>query len=217
MDEFSTILDTLIDEQESLTQKQRNILEAAVEIFSEKGFAATSTSEIAKKAGVAEGTIFRHYRTKQDLLLAIVAPTMAKLIGPFVLKDVFNIMDNPNHSYESLVRAILVNRLEFLRKNRILAKILILEMPYQEELKRQFMEHIIEKARVRLEKAIGHYKQEGEIVEMPSQSLMRFTLSTVIGHVVFHEFLFRDPSLNEEEEVDRTMSLLMYGVKGKRE
>lgn len=50
---------------QDLTPKQAKILQAAVEIFAEKGYAATSTSEIAKRAGVAEGTIFRHYKTKK--------------------------------------------------------------------------------------------------------------------------------------------------------
>ena len=40
------------------TEKQRRILEAAVEVFAERGFAGTPTAEIAKRAGVAEGTIF---------------------------------------------------------------------------------------------------------------------------------------------------------------
>ena len=40
------------------------ILEA-VDMFGEKGYASTSTSEIAKRAGVAEGTIFRYYKTKR--------------------------------------------------------------------------------------------------------------------------------------------------------
>src|SRR5690554_2141452 len=53
-----------------MTEKQSRIIQAAVEIFSEKGYAASSTSEIAQKAGVAEGTIFRHYKTKKDLLMS---------------------------------------------------------------------------------------------------------------------------------------------------
>src|SRR4051794_38999386 len=75
------------DSDTKMTDKQIKIIKAAVETFSEKGYAASSTSEIAQKAGVAEGTIFRHYKTKKDLLLSIVAPMMAKLIAPFVLKD----------------------------------------------------------------------------------------------------------------------------------
>lgn len=65
-----------------MTQKQFKIIEAAIEVFAEKGYAGSSTSEIAQKAGVAEGTIFRHYKTKKDLLLSIVSPMMSKLIAP---------------------------------------------------------------------------------------------------------------------------------------
>ena len=54
-----------------MTEKQINILSAAIELFSEKGYEATATSEIAKKAKVAEGTIFRYYKTKKELLFAI--------------------------------------------------------------------------------------------------------------------------------------------------
>src|SRR5690606_26788480 len=69
------------------TEKQVKILEAAVDIFSEKGYAATSTSEIAQKAGVAEGTIFKHYKTKKDLLLSIAGPIVAKVFAPFLMRD----------------------------------------------------------------------------------------------------------------------------------
>lgn len=55
----------------SMTDKQISIISAAIEIFAEKGYSATTTSVIAKKAGVGEGTIFHHYKTKKDLLLAI--------------------------------------------------------------------------------------------------------------------------------------------------
>jgi AcrR family transcriptional regulator len=83
----NNLFEELLNQDETLTEKQKKILESAIEIFAEKGYSATSTSEIAKKAGVAEGTIFRHYKTKKELLLSIVAPTMAKLVAPFVIKD----------------------------------------------------------------------------------------------------------------------------------
>lgn len=49
------------------------ILEAAVGLFAEVGFEAASTAELARRAGVAEGTIFHHFRTKEGLLLEILA------------------------------------------------------------------------------------------------------------------------------------------------
>ena len=87
------------------SEKQLKILEAAVEMFAEKGYAATSTSEIAKKAGVAEGTIFRHYKTKKDLLLAIVTPTLFHSVAPFLAKEfVREVFDNEYETYEQFLR-----------------------------------------------------------------------------------------------------------------
>ncbi|WP_018687134.1 TetR/AcrR family transcriptional regulator [Actinokineospora enzanensis] len=60
---------------------QRNrarILAAAEEVFTELGPTA-STEEVARRAGVAIGTVFRHFPTKRDLLVAIVKDLMARL------------------------------------------------------------------------------------------------------------------------------------------
>ena len=55
-----------------MTDKQERILQAALERFANAGYDATSTSQIAKLAGVSEGLIFRHFDNKQGLLNAIL-------------------------------------------------------------------------------------------------------------------------------------------------
>ncbi len=47
-------------------------MEAALELFGKQGFAATSTNAIAKKAGVSEGLLFKHFGNKQGLLEALL-------------------------------------------------------------------------------------------------------------------------------------------------
>jgi TetR/AcrR family fatty acid metabolism transcriptional regulator len=51
--------------------KYENILTSAEHIFSEKGFGKTTISEIAKTAGVGEGTVYEYFNNKEDLLFAI--------------------------------------------------------------------------------------------------------------------------------------------------
>ena len=51
--------------------KKEMILAAATELFARQGFNETATSEVAKKAGVAQGTIFHHFKSKENLLIAI--------------------------------------------------------------------------------------------------------------------------------------------------
>ncbi|MDX1627634.1 MAG: TetR/AcrR family transcriptional regulator [Fulvivirga sp.] len=55
-----------------MTEKQEKILHAAGELFSREGYHATSTSKVARKAGVSEGLIFRHYGNKEGLLNAVI-------------------------------------------------------------------------------------------------------------------------------------------------
>src|ERR1700689_3190180 len=45
------------------------ILAAALNLFAEKGFYRTSTRAISRKAGIAEGTLFNYFETKEDLAL----------------------------------------------------------------------------------------------------------------------------------------------------
>lgn len=55
-----------------MTEKQENIIQAALQLFAKEGYHATSTSKVAKAAGVSEGLIFRHFRNKEGLLQAIL-------------------------------------------------------------------------------------------------------------------------------------------------
>ena len=55
-----------------MTEKQEKILKSALELFAQDGFKSTSTSKVAKHAGVSEGLIFRHYGNKDGLLEAIL-------------------------------------------------------------------------------------------------------------------------------------------------
>ena len=48
---------------------KRAILKAALELFAAKGFYATTTKAISKKARIAEGTLFNYFETKEDLAL----------------------------------------------------------------------------------------------------------------------------------------------------
>lgn len=52
--------------------RRQQILEVAMELFSQRGFRGTTTKEIALAAGVNEAIIFRHFATKSDLYAAII-------------------------------------------------------------------------------------------------------------------------------------------------
>ena len=51
--------------------KRESIIQAAIGVFSKKGFQAATISEIARRAGVAEGSIYQYFKNKEDLFFSI--------------------------------------------------------------------------------------------------------------------------------------------------
>jgi len=62
---------------------KEQILSAALQLFREKGLEGTTTKEISKKAGIAEGTLFNYFKTKEDLALYFFQKETDDLIGWF--------------------------------------------------------------------------------------------------------------------------------------
>ena len=211
MSEEEVLIHQLFDE-EKLTDKQKKIIVAAIESFSEKGYAATSTNEIAKKAGVAEGTIFRHYKTKKELLMSIVAPLMAKMIGPFVVNDFNKVLDREYDRVEDFLRATIENRRAVLIKLLPVVKIMLQEIPFQPELREQFLEQIAKKIFDRVSGIIKSYQEKGQLIEMPPESLARLAITNILGYLFTRYVLFPDSHWDDELETERTVQFIMHGL-----
>lgn len=61
-------------------ERERAILAAAREVFSERGYGGGSVAEVAERAGVVEGTVFSYFDTKQALLLRVISDFYEALI-----------------------------------------------------------------------------------------------------------------------------------------
>jgi len=67
--------------QERASERRDAILAAALDEFSERGFAAARLDDVAKRADVAKGTIYLHFRDKEHLFQEIVRAMLAPLVG----------------------------------------------------------------------------------------------------------------------------------------
>jgi len=61
-------------------EKRDRITEAAISVFAEKGYRSARVADVARKAGVADGTIYLYFRNKEDLLLSIFEEKMGQLL-----------------------------------------------------------------------------------------------------------------------------------------
>ena len=65
----------------SRTAGAQRVLDVALELFSEHGFAGTSLQDIADGLGVTKAAVYYHFRSKDDLLLALVEPVIDELMA----------------------------------------------------------------------------------------------------------------------------------------
>jgi AcrR family transcriptional regulator len=61
--------------------RPQELLQAALELFVEKGFAATRSEEVAQRAGVSKGTLYLYYPSKEELFKAVVRQNLSSLIA----------------------------------------------------------------------------------------------------------------------------------------
>ncbi len=60
--------------------RPQELIDAALELFAEKGFAATRSEEVAARAGVAKGTLYLYYPSKEELLKAVISQRLSSEI-----------------------------------------------------------------------------------------------------------------------------------------
>ncbi|MFM1653222.1 TetR/AcrR family transcriptional regulator [Brevibacillus sp. B_LB10_24] len=215
---FEEVLQTFLEEikrEDKMTEKQRRILEASIKLFAEKGFHASSTSEIAKEAGVAEGTIFRHYKSKKDILIAVVAPAITKIAVPYILKDVRKILaDNNDRSFADVLARLYKNRLELIAANEKHFRILLQEAFFHEELRQALLYTVATEMKQLASQFVLQRIDAGELRPLPPEVIFRVIFSLILGLVTFKYTVGQEEyrMLDEDEQVALTMDILMNGI-----
>ncbi|MFS9256996.1 TetR/AcrR family transcriptional regulator [Streptococcus infantis] len=119
-----TIFESFEDylEEADYPQGKKKIMRSAVDLMSTKGYNGTSTLHIAEHAGLSQATLFKYFKTKVDLLTAILHPVVPGLFGSFF--DELLTFETTEEKVHYLVH----NRMTYLKKNRALMKIVLHEI-----------------------------------------------------------------------------------------
>lgn len=101
---------------------KKKVLLAGLKLFSKKGFHATTTAEIAHEAGVSEGTIYKYFKSKDDLLAKLLSPMLTEI------KDNFFVQLDDYHDLTKLISFLVEDRIQFLLINFDFLKLFIQEL-----------------------------------------------------------------------------------------
>jgi len=98
------------------------ILKAAAKIFAEYGFAGAKISEIAREAGVADGTIYLYFQNKEDILHTLFSTSLEDFVGQ--LKEKLKNAKSPADA----LRIVCEHWFGFLEENVYLAQLNLVEL-----------------------------------------------------------------------------------------
>ena len=101
---------------------EQAIFQAAEEIFMEKGYAATKTTEIAKKAGVNHAMIHYYFRTKENLF-TIIFKNKVELLA----NSIFSV-SSKNRPFSEIITMAIDRHFDFIRENHKLALFIVNEI-----------------------------------------------------------------------------------------
>ncbi|WP_437958246.1 helix-turn-helix domain-containing protein [Sorangium sp. So ce119] len=197
---------------DTLTEAQKKIVEAAVTAFAEQGFHGTATRDIARRAGVAEATIFKYFPSKRDLLLGVLGPAIEQLVGPAMARSMDPLFNATYPSFEAFLRALLAERIAFVREHPRLVRILAQELPFDAELRVGVMSRVYAPFLAKGLALIERFQREGQIVDWPPPLVLRCVASTFAGYILHRVFVAPDAAWDDEVEVERVIAFVMRGL-----
>jgi AcrR family transcriptional regulator len=114
-------------ERQSTEIRQEQIKQAVLDIIHTDGLKNLSTRNLAKKIGMSEGTIFRHFTTKQDIILAIIKDVQDEFIGSL------RTIANSKHEPEERLNDFLCKTVEYLTENKGITMLLFSEASHNND------------------------------------------------------------------------------------
>ena len=177
---------------------KKKTLEAAIILFGKKGYNGTSTLEIAKAAGVSQATVFKYFRTKEDLLISIIAPILPRLFSNFLgrVKNINTI------TVKEIIHYIVRDRFRFMKENKDIIKIIFSEILTNEQLKQKIIIGAKEVFKERrLDEFFEYVKQNNPEInkELTLPEIMRPIAGGLITYFIQRFIVFDGVSCETEE------------------
>lgn len=193
-----------------LTDKQKDIIQASLTLFADKGYAGTRTQAIAQKAKVSEKTLFKHFGSKEALFKQTIYPVLLQVLAPIV-KERTDDLIRQVHSDDSseLLEALFRDRVRFAVENPDMVKLILQELLLNPDFR---------------EVGGAFWKEQSQSIPLiagafpagdkASQSaIIRIVLSMLVGYIVTRTIFAPDREWNDKKEIAFMLDILRHGIK----
>ena len=159
--------------------RREQLIETAIDLFSQKGFKGTTTREIAAQAGVTEAVIFRHFATKEQLYKAIIDRKVNSPLFEKWIAELREAMDRGDD--EAVIRRLLTAIIRTHQLDPRFERVMLYAALERNEVALLYMCQVTESVATEFCEYFKRRQTEGGFVEMPPEA----ALLSVVG-MAFH-------------------------------
>ena len=182
--------------QELALKTRENLIEAAKKVISIKGFRESSIQDITEEAGVAKGTFYTYFKTKEEIIEELVSQKDIKYKEEFLNKPLSekikyfnkNLMDQIQACDVEICRQWIVNNLKPVELDKIGYDLECIKVILNSSLKK------------------GEFKKNAPIDE-----LANFVINTIYGMML--NWCMTDKKYEPQDHLDKTTELILNGMK----
>jgi AcrR family transcriptional regulator len=193
------------------TARPQELLAAALDLFVERGFAATRLDDVAARAGVSKGTLYLYFENKEELFKAVVRENMLPLLGEAEAAiDAF-----PGHSAD-LFREIIMGWWERIGNTRLsgITKLMMAESGNFPEVARFYHEEVIRRADGMIRRLLERGMARGEFRRIDTAHATSVVIAPVLMLMMWkHSFADCQPqTIAPQPYLECVIDLLLNGM-----
>ena len=199
-------VNTLTRRERQAADRAEEILEVAARLFADRGFHRTTTKDIAEAAGVAEGTLYNYFDSKDALLFGILSRLSE------TPQEELGLAGPPQANARQYFTTLLSRRRSYLDKNFVMVQSIMSEILANAGLRERYHEQILDPWLEAIETALRQRIEVGQIRSLDVPAAARFIASIWLGLFIIEAL--GDPLIHIEWErlVETTTSMILDSV-----
>ncbi|WP_102026837.1 TetR/AcrR family transcriptional regulator [Salirhabdus sp. Marseille-P4669] len=188
--------------------KYKQIIDAAVEVIAENGYHASQVSKIAKKAGVADGTIYLYFKNKEDILVSMFEEKMGQFIE--IIKEEIATKSNANEKLYTLIEMHFTQ----LAQDHHLAIVTQLELRQSNKELRLKINRVLRGYMEIVDSILQEGMEEGVFYKEMNSKLIRQMIFGTLDEVVTN-WVMKEQKYDLVSQVSDVHHFIIHGLKNK--
>lgn len=184
--------------------KKQQIITAATEVFAKRGYQSTKIDEVAKKAGVAKGSVYLYFDSKEQLFEEVMKE------GVRNYKQVKLEALNTDLPFYEKLKLMLIKETDFLWENQEVARFLLTSDIVTQKTLAKWLIEIRQTFMQRLQQEFDQAISEG--VVKPGDSLMYTRVFRGVEHQVIAYHIIIDGKKPTETMIEQSLEVLTHGI-----